>query len=161
MGLRFRKSVRIIPGVRLNLGLRGASVSVGGHGVTYNIGAKGSRVTLGLPGTGVSYSQTVSRQNPITLVANSLPAPRRYSLTPLVLVAFIFGLLYIASHSAAPPQPSSAQTSTHASGEIVGSIRPSLPDKPIAIESAPLPRPRPKLASDPIGPPLQVVPNRF
>jgi hypothetical protein len=74
MGLRFRKSVRIIPGVRLNLGLRGPSVSVGGHSVTYNIAAKGSRVTLGLPGTGVSYSQTVSHQNPLALVANSLPA---------------------------------------------------------------------------------------
>jgi hypothetical protein len=159
MGLRFRKSVRIIPGVRLNLGLRGASVSVGGHGVTYNIGAKGSRVTLGLPGTGVSYSQTIPHQHPIALVANSLPAPRRYSLTPLILIAFIFGLLYIASRSAAPPQPSSFQKSASASDDIVGSIGPTLPDKPIAIETIPLPRPRPKLASDPIGPPLQIVPK--
>ena len=56
MGFRFRKSVKLMPGVRLNLGKRGASVSVGGKGLTCNISKKGARTTVGLPGTGVSYS---------------------------------------------------------------------------------------------------------
>lgn len=36
MGLRIRKSVKIAPGVRLNLGTKSGSVTVGGKGVTYN-----------------------------------------------------------------------------------------------------------------------------
>lgn len=36
MGLRIRKSVKIAPGVRLNIGSKSGSVSVGGKGITYN-----------------------------------------------------------------------------------------------------------------------------
>lgn len=57
MGLRFRKSIRLLPGVRLNLSKSGpSSISVGGKGLTYNLGKKGARGTAGLPGTGLSYS---------------------------------------------------------------------------------------------------------
>lgn len=63
MGFRFRKSVKLMPGVRLNLGKRGASVSLGGKGLTYNINKKGTRTTVGVPGTGVSYSSYSPRKN--------------------------------------------------------------------------------------------------
>lgn len=36
MGLRIRKSIKVAPGVRLNLGSKSGSVSIGGKGVTYN-----------------------------------------------------------------------------------------------------------------------------
>ncbi|MDR3450398.1 MAG: DUF4236 domain-containing protein [Alphaproteobacteria bacterium] len=57
MGIRFRKSFSIIPGVKINLSKSGPSVSVGGPGMTYNIGTKGSRETVGLPGSGLSYQE--------------------------------------------------------------------------------------------------------
>jgi hypothetical protein len=57
MGLRFRKSFKIAPGVRWNLGLRGSSLSVGGRGATLNLSKRGGRATVGIPGTGLSYSQ--------------------------------------------------------------------------------------------------------
>ena len=60
MGFRFRRSVRLFPGVRLNFSGRGASVSVGRKGATLNIGRKGTRATVGLPGTGLSYSTSLS-----------------------------------------------------------------------------------------------------
>lgn len=56
MGFRFRRSIGIIPGVRVNLGKKGASLSVGRKGITTNIGRKGTRTTYGVPGTGVSYT---------------------------------------------------------------------------------------------------------
>lgn len=56
MGFRFRKSVKICKGVRVNFGLRGASLSVGGKGVRYNVGTRGISTTLGIPGTGLSYT---------------------------------------------------------------------------------------------------------
>ena len=56
MGFRFRRSIRILPGVRVNLGKRGASVSVGVRGAHVTVGPTGVRQTVGLPGTGMSYT---------------------------------------------------------------------------------------------------------
>jgi uncharacterized protein DUF4236 len=50
-----------MPGVRLNLSGRGASVSVGGRGLTYNLSSRGTRVTASVPGTGLSWSHHVPR----------------------------------------------------------------------------------------------------
>jgi hypothetical protein len=56
MGFRFRKSIKILPGIRLNVGKRGInSVSVGGRGATTNIGKHGTHTTYSIPGTGISY----------------------------------------------------------------------------------------------------------
>jgi hypothetical protein len=55
--MRFRKSIRIAPGVRINLSRSGISTSLGGRGATVNIGRKGTRTTVGIPGTGISFSQ--------------------------------------------------------------------------------------------------------
>jgi Protein of unknown function (DUF4236) len=41
MGWRFRKRIRIIPGLWIHLSKRGGSLSVGGHGMTANISKKG------------------------------------------------------------------------------------------------------------------------
>lgn len=61
MGFRFRRSIRIAPGVRVNVGKKSTSLSVGPRGATMNVGKKGTRVTVGLPGTGLSYSTMVSK----------------------------------------------------------------------------------------------------
>lgn len=55
MGFRFRKSVKILPGVKLNLSKSGVSTSIGGKGATLNLSSKGKKATLGIPGTGLSY----------------------------------------------------------------------------------------------------------
>lgn len=60
MGLRFRRSVRLMPGVRVNFGTRGASVSLGGRGASYTIGSGRRTATVGIPGTGLSFSQSIS-----------------------------------------------------------------------------------------------------
>ena len=62
MGFRFRKSISIIPGVRLNISKSGFSTSVGRPGATVNIGKRGVRGTVGLPGSGLSYSETLYRR---------------------------------------------------------------------------------------------------
>ncbi|HSR81459.1 MAG TPA: DUF4236 domain-containing protein [Hyphomicrobiaceae bacterium] len=54
-GLRFRKSVGVLPGVKVNLSKTGVSTSVGGHGATMNIGTRSRTMTFGIPGTGLSY----------------------------------------------------------------------------------------------------------
>ncbi len=64
MGFRFRKSVKIAPGVKINLSKSGGSLSLGGRGATVNIGSRGVRSTYSIPGTGISYvTQTSSSRN--------------------------------------------------------------------------------------------------
>ena len=80
MGFRFRKSIRIAPGVRLNLGKRGGSVSLGGRGGTVNVSKDDVRTTIGVPGTGVSYSHLDRWRGPRP---SQPPAPTGASSPPL------------------------------------------------------------------------------
>jgi TM2 domain-containing membrane protein YozV len=55
MALRFRKSISIIPGVRLNVGKTGiSSLSVGKRGASVSVGRRGTYSNVGIPGTGIS-----------------------------------------------------------------------------------------------------------
>lgn len=59
MGLRFRKSVSILPGVRLNFGKTGMSVSAGVPGFRKTFHTSGRVTTsVGIPGTGIYYVDT-------------------------------------------------------------------------------------------------------
>lgn len=58
MGLNFRKSITIFPGVKLNLSKSGVSASFGTKGIRQSISTTGrARTTLGIPGTGVYYTK--------------------------------------------------------------------------------------------------------
>lgn len=57
MGLNFRKSFKVAPGVRLNVGKKSAGISVGGKygGMSFN-SKRGARARASIPGTGISYT---------------------------------------------------------------------------------------------------------
>ena len=59
MGLRFRKSVTLCKGVRLNFGKKGVSLSMGGHGFRKSFHTSGRvTTTVGIPGTGLYWVDT-------------------------------------------------------------------------------------------------------
>lgn len=58
MGFRFRRTAKILPGVRVNINKDSLSVSVGPRGAKTTIGANGVRQTIGIPGTGLFYTTT-------------------------------------------------------------------------------------------------------
>jgi tetratricopeptide (TPR) repeat protein len=61
MSLRFRKSMKLMPGVRLNFNKDSIGMSFGVPGARYTINSKGRRtVTTGLPGTGIYNVETLS-----------------------------------------------------------------------------------------------------
>jgi hypothetical protein len=98
MGLRFRRSIGLAPGTRLNLGLRSLSLSFGIRGAKYTTGTRGQQITAGLPGTGLSYTKVIS----------SSWRPRRhlflYLLAILIVIGAGFGLLaWLASSSDTRP----------------------------------------------------------
>lgn len=60
MGLRFRKSIKVAPGVKVNIGKKSAGVSIGGKhgGVSFNT-RSGARARVSAPGTGLSYNTKI------------------------------------------------------------------------------------------------------
>ena len=78
MGFRFRRSVRLLPGIRLNFSTRGVSTSVGGRGFTLNFGKRGIRTTVGIPGTGISYSEMLTRNEAGNGSPPAAPAGRSF-----------------------------------------------------------------------------------
>lgn len=60
MGIRFRKSLKIAPGIRVNLNGSGASLTLGGRGASVNIGKRGAYLNAGIPGTGISMRERLA-----------------------------------------------------------------------------------------------------
>ncbi|SDJ14899.1 DUF4236 domain-containing protein [Alteribacillus bidgolensis] len=63
MAFRFRKSVKVAPGVKLNVGKRGVSTTVGGKSVRVSSSSRRTSVGSSVPGTGVSYHKQVGSKN--------------------------------------------------------------------------------------------------
>jgi len=53
MGLRFRKSVKLAPGIRMNLSGSGLSWTLGPRGASVGIGKRGTYLNSGIPGSGL------------------------------------------------------------------------------------------------------------
>jgi tetratricopeptide (TPR) repeat protein len=61
MSLRFRRSMKLIPGVRLTFNKDSLGLSFGVPGARYTMNTKGRRtLSTGLPGTGISHVETLS-----------------------------------------------------------------------------------------------------
>ena len=93
MALRFRRSIKIAPGVKLNINKGGISTSIGVKGAHVTYGSNGKRrTTLGIPGSGVS-STTVSPPEKTSGSEGAKPSRSIYR-NPLFWVAcfILFGL---------------------------------------------------------------------
>jgi len=76
MGLRFRRSIKVLPGVRLNLSKSGIGISAGVRGLRVGLDAKGRRyASAGLPGTGLSSRRYIGREP--AAVPAQLPSGRQ------------------------------------------------------------------------------------
>ncbi len=59
MVLRFRRTMKIAPGVRLNLTKKGISARIGPRGAGITTGTSGTTVSAGIPGTGLHASKKI------------------------------------------------------------------------------------------------------
>jgi len=119
MGLRFRRTVRLFPGVRLNFSGSGISTSIGGRGAHVTYGHGHVRTTVGLPVTGISYTTINKHQGSRapSSAGNSRPTSGRAGgLFAILILGFV--LIYImsgltqsnrheSSAAIAPPAPAS------------------------------------------------------
>jgi Protein of unknown function (DUF4236) len=57
MGLRFRRSVKIAPGIRSNVGLKGSSFTFGPRGAKITVGSHGTRLPIRMTPLPMSIEQ--------------------------------------------------------------------------------------------------------
>ena len=98
MPFRLHRSIKLLPGVRLNFGKRGISTSIGVRGAHVTFGKTGTRTTVDLPGSGVSYTHLDRPHHGHTgsPVANAPSAPdaaRGYPWRGLLWAALIIVML--------------------------------------------------------------------
>ena len=116
MGFRFHRSIRILPGLRLNFGKRGISASIGVRGAHVTYGPSGTRTTVGLPGTGLSYTHLekphreiraipTTAEPPTDPTASSGSAQRGVLWMGLIVIAIVVAIVHVTS-------PAPAQVST-------------------------------------------------
>jgi Protein of unknown function (DUF4236) len=66
MSLRFRKSVKLFPGVKINLGKTGIGMSTGLKGAHIGVNKRGTYTNVGIPGTGISSFQYLGKKRHLT-----------------------------------------------------------------------------------------------
>src|SRR4051794_30432232 len=78
MGIRFRRSIKIAPGIRLSVTKTGIGVSAGIRGARYSVHSSGRRTTtFGIPGTGLSHVSTTYGSRPESRAPSSTAVPPR------------------------------------------------------------------------------------
>jgi hypothetical protein len=92
MGFRFRRTFRLLPGLRLNLSKSGVSASVGTRGACLTFGRNGTRTTVGLPGTGISYTTTSSAHEHQSEVARPTRTSAGWLVALLMMLAIAGGV---------------------------------------------------------------------
>lgn len=95
MGFRFRKSIKIFPGLKINFNKKSSSVTFGSKGAHYTISSSGKRTgTVGIPGTGISYTATSNSPK-----KSSAPTPNNNNVSIIkarhVIVIFVVLTLFM------------------------------------------------------------------
>lgn len=97
MAWRYHKSIELLPGVRLNLNAKSASISMGTKGFHTTINTKGVVTnSVGIPGTGISYRTShkiaSSGSAPVKRTAESYSRPSYSTLEERRLEEFVRSL---------------------------------------------------------------------
>jgi len=98
MGFNFRKSKKILPGLRINLSKNGLGVSAGIRGARASLGATGRKtLSAGIPGSGLSYRKTLRKSNSSEIDSsseNQSNLQNDYKTAKIVGWAFVVVFIY-------------------------------------------------------------------
>lgn len=144
MGIRFRKSVKIAPGVKVNLNKKSTSVTFGGKGAHYTINSKGERTkSVGIPGSGLYYTEKSGgkskRKSSNSLIDDNYDIPEKSSnkngcLAGCIFSLFIFAILFLIIIMVIPGKPKLESISISADTSQVYETNVKIP---ISVETDP------------------------
>jgi len=105
MAFRFRKTIKVLPGLNINLSKTGVSVSAGVKGAKVTVGKNGVRKTVGIPGTGLSWTDYQKHGNqPAAPLPSGDSAPGGGYSAPGKILAALALLLLLAMCVAKMPK---------------------------------------------------------
>jgi hypothetical protein len=93
VALRFSKRLKIAPGVKINIGLKGISTTVGPKGASINLGKKGAYLNAGIPGTGLSTRTKIGAGKKSTETPSSQTSATNGLLLGSLAAVLVIGLL--------------------------------------------------------------------
>lgn len=113
MGFRFRKSFKLMPGVRVNLSKSGISTTVGPRGASVNISKSGTYLNTGIPGTGISSRSQIGGSRsvpgrPIAQAQAQIPQPASTRTFSFGVTLSAIGLFSCVTVLLAPSQTSTS-----------------------------------------------------
>jgi len=95
MGFRFRRTIKVLPGIRLNLSRSGISTSVGVRGAHVTVGHGRVRETVGVPGSGAFYTTTQSTRHEAQEAPGGGPPGRFWRRLLWIILAVLFAPIII------------------------------------------------------------------
>ncbi|EEG77011.1 DUF4236 domain-containing protein [Dethiobacter alkaliphilus] len=104
MGIRFRRSVRIAKGVRLNVSKSGVGISGGVKGARIGVGPRGAYRSLGIPGTGIyafdyigkkKQKSAGARPKQAVATVQKAPVPSEFSLPKYPAAILVLSLILL------------------------------------------------------------------
>jgi len=99
---RFRRSIKIAPGIRWNIGKKSTSFSIGPRGLKLTAGTRGLRTTVGIPGTGISYTSQLRHHHappaaqPVDAATPPAPQDRRLGALSLTVMIGVIAVWTVA-----------------------------------------------------------------
>lgn len=81
MSLRFRRSIKLAPGIRMNLSGSGISWSLGPRGASVGIGKRGTFLNTGIPGTGLYNRQQLASNSSVNRSKINQSESQNFSIT--------------------------------------------------------------------------------
>lgn len=98
MAFRFRRRIKVAPGVHLNLGKNGVSTSIGTRGASITMGSKGTYLNTSIPGTGLYNRQKIGGGSASTYHTNNFSKSNNNgcsAFTMLFVLSIIFSVTSI------------------------------------------------------------------
>ena len=96
MALRFRKTIKIAPGIRLNIGKKSISTSFGVKGARHTVSSTGNKTnSVSIPGTGISWRKTTNtsgkkqRKELSPSKETTLPKKRIFPFLGIILIILV------------------------------------------------------------------------
>lgn len=138
MGLRFKKSIGLGKGVRLNLGKGSVGISAGAKGARVSVNSRrGATSSVGVPGTGLSYSSTSggsSRRRSSS--GEGLSGPGCLIMMAVYILLLVVGVMWwhgLDSKSTPPPDQTAVAASSEVGTGTTVTITPGGQARPIDI----------------------------
>jgi hypothetical protein len=137
MGFRFRRSIKILPGIRLNFGKRGISASIGVRGAHVTFGKTGTRTTVGLPGSGLSYTHLEKPHREAPILAAAEPpsdpdAPQGSARRGVLWMGLIVIAIVVAIGRMTSPAPAQVSTPPQTVAQTAARVARAAEDEQLA-----------------------------